>query len=150
MRPTQSLLKTGRSAWKGPYFVPFQNLRDALANHTAIMTQARSCTILPNFVGVRFLVHNGRDYLPVLVTQDMVGHKLGEFAITKKRFTFRCVTRLYVALAWLSSPADKLKSSSMTLIYSIHGEHTYRKNTCFFKVKQIQVYKTINIWMRLR
>lgn len=40
---------------------------------------------------VRFLVHNGKDYLPVLVTQDMVGHKLGEFAFTKKRFTFKCV-----------------------------------------------------------
>ncbi|KAF4611709.1 hypothetical protein D9613_004043 [Agrocybe pediades] len=81
--------KVRLESYLGPYFVPFQNLRDALANHTAIMTQARSCTILPNFVGVRFLVHNGRDYLPVLVTQDMVGHKLGEFAITKKRFTFR-------------------------------------------------------------
>ena len=36
------------------------------------------------------MVHNGKDYIPVLVTQDMVGHKLGEFAITKKRFTYRC------------------------------------------------------------
>ena len=70
MRPTQALLKSGRSAWKGeyfrarfmrnntsffflkgPYFVPFPNLREALANHTPIKTQARSCTILPNFVG---------------------------------------------------------------------------------------------------
>ncbi|KDR78108.1 hypothetical protein GALMADRAFT_65477 [Galerina marginata CBS 339.88] len=93
MRPTQILLKSGRSAWKGPYFVPFPNLRDALTNHVPIKTQARSCTILPNFVGVRFMVHNGRDYLPVLVTQDMVGHKLGEFSFTKKRFTFRCVVR---------------------------------------------------------
>ncbi|KAF8890793.1 mitochondrial ribosome small subunit component RPS19 [Gymnopilus junonius] len=91
MRPSQILLKSGRSAWKGPYFIPFQNLRDALTNHEPVKTQARSCTILPNFVGVRFLVHNGRDYTPVLVTQDMVGHKLGEFSITKKRFTFRCV-----------------------------------------------------------
>jgi hypothetical protein len=38
---------------------------------------------------IRFLVHNGKDYLPVLVTQDMVGHKLGEFAFTKKRFTYK-------------------------------------------------------------
>ncbi|PPQ70003.1 hypothetical protein CVT24_003778 [Panaeolus cyanescens] len=89
MRPTLSLLKSGRSAWKGPYFVPFANLREALANHTPIYTQARACTILPNFVGVRFMVHNGRDYLPVLVTQDMVGHKLGEFSFTKKRFTYK-------------------------------------------------------------
>jgi ribosomal protein S19 len=41
---------------------------------------------------VKFEVHNGKEYLPVLVTQDMVGHKLGEFAFTKKRFTYKCVT----------------------------------------------------------
>jgi len=89
MRPTQCLLKSGRSAWKGPYFIPFPGLREALSNHVPIKTHARACTILPNFVGVRFLVHNGKDYLPVLVTQDMVGHKLGEFAFTKKRFMFK-------------------------------------------------------------
>ncbi|KAF5353261.1 hypothetical protein D9756_007978 [Leucocoprinus leucothites] len=89
MRPTLSLLKSGRSAWKGPYFVAFPNLRDALLNHVPIETKARSCTILPSFVGVKFMVHNGKDYLPVTVTQDMVGHKLGEFAHTKKRFTYK-------------------------------------------------------------
>ncbi|KAF8809860.1 mitochondrial ribosome small subunit component RPS19 [Phlegmacium glaucopus] len=93
MRPTQALLKSGRSAWKGPYFVPFPNLREALANHTPIKTQARSCTILPNFVGIRFDVHNGKEYLPVVVTQDMVGHKLGEFSFTKKRFTYRATKK---------------------------------------------------------
>lgn len=38
---------------------------------------------------LRFMVHNGKDYLPVTITQDMVGHKLGEFAMTRKKFTFR-------------------------------------------------------------
>ncbi|KAF8728379.1 hypothetical protein AX14_006719 [Amanita brunnescens Koide BX004] len=89
MRPTLLLQKSGRSAWKGPYFVTFPNLREALTNHVPIKTQARSCTILPNFVGIRFLVHNGKDYAPVLVTQDMVGHKLGEFSHTKKRFNYK-------------------------------------------------------------
>ena len=42
-------------------------------------------------ISIRFLVHNGKDYIPVTVTQDMVGHKLGEFAITRKRFTYKCV-----------------------------------------------------------
>lgn len=37
------------------------------------------------------MVHNGKDYIPVNVTQDMVGHKLGEFAVTKKRFSYKCV-----------------------------------------------------------
>jgi ribosomal protein S19 len=45
-----------------------------------IKTQARSATILPNFVGLKFQVHNGKSYDDVLITEDMVGHKLGEFA----------------------------------------------------------------------
>lgn len=44
-----------------------------------IKTQARSATILPNFVGLRFSVHNGKIYQDVLITEDMVGRKLGEF-----------------------------------------------------------------------
>jgi len=92
--------------WAGPYFVAFPNLRDALLNHVPIETRARSCTILPSFVGwvgighvaggahwleirIRFMVYNGKEYLPVTVTQDMVGHKLGEFSHTRKRFIYR-------------------------------------------------------------
>jgi len=51
-----------------------------------IKTWSRDCTIIPDFVGVTFLVHNGRQFLRVLVTEDMVGHKLGEFSPTR---TFR-------------------------------------------------------------
>ncbi|KAF9234543.1 hypothetical protein BU15DRAFT_89946 [Melanogaster broomeanus] len=83
------ILRSGRSAWKGPYFVAFPNLKQALEDNVPIRTNARSCTILPNFVGVRFMVHNGKDYIPVVVTQDMIGHKLGEFSHTKKRFTYK-------------------------------------------------------------
>ncbi|CAH0004288.1 unnamed protein product [Clonostachys byssicola] len=49
-----------------------------------VRTQARSATILPNFVGLRFEVHNGKEYNRVLITEDMVGHKLGEFAPTRR------------------------------------------------------------------
>ncbi|MCA9120886.1 MAG: 30S ribosomal protein S19 [Planctomycetaceae bacterium] len=51
-----------------------------------IKTWARACTIVPEFVGVTFMVHNGKQHLKVFVTEDMVGHKLGEFAPTR---TFR-------------------------------------------------------------
>lgn len=51
-----------------------------------IKTWARSCTIVPEFVGATFLVHNGKNHAKVFVTEDMVGHKLGEFAPTR---TFR-------------------------------------------------------------
>ena len=51
-----------------------------------IKTWARACTIVPEFVGSTFLVHNGKNHIKVFVTEDMVGHKLGEFAPTR---TFR-------------------------------------------------------------
>nr|POE74034.1 37s ribosomal protein s19, mitochondrial [Quercus suber] len=54
-----------------------------------VRTQARSATILPNFVGLVFQVHNGKVYHDVRITEDMVGHKLGEFSPTRKRFTYK-------------------------------------------------------------
>jgi Ribosomal protein S19 len=53
---------------------------------------------LTSLCRVRFLVHNGKDYIPVAVTQDMVGHKLGEFSHTKKRFVYKCVCLAVVAI----------------------------------------------------
>jgi ribosomal protein S19 len=73
----------------GPYFAAFPNLADALKNNTPVFTKARASSILPNFVGLRFMVHNGKDYMPVQITEEMVGHKLGEFANTRKRFSYR-------------------------------------------------------------
>jgi len=76
-----------RSLKKGPYVdiklyrkVEKQNQQD---RHEPIKTWARSCTIVPEFVGHTFLVHNGKNFLPVLATEDMVGHKLGEFSLTR-------------------------------------------------------------------
>jgi len=54
-----------------------------------IRTQARSATILPNFVGLKFQIHNGKNYIDLTITEDMVGHKLGEFAPTRKQFTYK-------------------------------------------------------------
>ncbi|KXN74371.1 putative mitochondrial ribosomal protein S19 [Conidiobolus coronatus NRRL 28638] len=78
-----------RSIWKGPFFVTFPNLKKCIVDQVPIKTNARSCTIIPSFVGAKFLVHNGRHYLPVNVTEEMVGHKLGEFSITRKPFSYR-------------------------------------------------------------
>ena len=76
-----------RSLKKGPYFdlklyrkVEKLNQQD---RREPIKTWARACTIVPEFVGHTFMVHNGKNHLPVLVTEDMVGHKLGEFAPTR-------------------------------------------------------------------
>ena len=80
----------GRSTKKGP-FVDVKLLRKVekmqeKGIREPINTWARPCTIVPEVVGQTFLVHNGRMHLRVLVTEDMVGHKLGEFAPTR---TFR-------------------------------------------------------------
>ncbi|KAF4511752.1 hypothetical protein G6O67_000964 [Ophiocordyceps sinensis] len=84
MQPTRLLLK--RSVWKGPHLVPISIALPKREGGRAppVRTQARAATILPNFVGLDFEVHNGRDYLPVSISEDMVGHKLGEFAPTRK------------------------------------------------------------------
>ncbi len=80
----------GRSLKKGPFVDPKLYLKVEKLNDIGIKepikTWARSCTVVPEFVGHTFLVHNGKNHLKVLVTEEMVGHKLGEFAPTR---TFR-------------------------------------------------------------
>jgi small subunit ribosomal protein S19 len=76
-----------RSVWKGP-FVDNYLLRKAEAARAAgrndvIRTWSRRSTILPQFVGLTFGVYNGRKFIPVLISENMVGHKLGEFSPTR-------------------------------------------------------------------
>ncbi|KAH3900749.1 37S ribosomal protein S19, mitochondrial [Saccharomycodes ludwigii] len=85
MQPCIRLL--GRSAWKGPNIVPLP-IKEAMAKGSPIRTNARAATILPQFVGLKFQIHNGKEYLQVEITEDMVGNKLGEFAPTRKRFRY--------------------------------------------------------------
>ncbi len=79
-----------RSVKKGPYVAPKLLARVQKMNETGekivLKTWSRSSTIFPDFVGHTFAVHDGRKHVPVYVTEDMVGHKLGEFAPTR---TFR-------------------------------------------------------------
>ena len=76
-----------RSVKKGPYVDA--NVAKKVAamaksgKKDAIKTWARACTVTPDFVGHTFMVHNGRTHLRVHITEDMVGHKLGEFAPTR-------------------------------------------------------------------
>jgi small subunit ribosomal protein S19 len=80
----------GRSLKKGPYVDPrlyqkVERLNEG-SSKREIKTWARGCTIVPEFVGHTFLVHNGKLHQKVFVTEEMVGHKLGEFSPTR---TFR-------------------------------------------------------------
>ena len=76
-----------RSTWKGPFIdISLQKKVDTMnkANKkTVIKTWSRRSTIVPDMVGHTFAVHNGRKFIPVYVTENMVGHKLGEFALTR-------------------------------------------------------------------
>jgi len=79
-----------RSSKKGPYvdeklIAKVKKAQDT-GDRKPIKTWSRSCSISPEFVGVNFSVHNGKDFIGVFVSENMVGHKLGEFAPTR---TFR-------------------------------------------------------------
>ena len=80
----------GRSVKKGPYvdekLLMKVQKQESTGNRDPIRTWARSCTIIPDFINHAFLVHNGKQFMKVFITEDMVGHKLGEFAPSR---TFR-------------------------------------------------------------
>ena len=77
----------GRSIKKGPFVQPvlLKRVKEmyAAGEKRVLKTWSRSSTIFPDFVGHTFAVHDGRKHVPVYVTEDMVGHKLGEFAPTR-------------------------------------------------------------------
>jgi small subunit ribosomal protein S19 len=76
-----------RSVWKGPYVDAYLLKKADTARNsgrnTIIQTWSRRSTILPQFVGLTFGVYNGKKHIPVIVTEEMIGHKFGEFAPTR-------------------------------------------------------------------
>lgn len=79
-----------RSSRKGPYIdlklLEKVEKQKASGARQPIKTWARACTVVPEFIGHTFSVHNGRTFIQVFITDNMVGHKLGEFSVTR-RFT---------------------------------------------------------------
>jgi len=76
-----------RSVWKGPFveesLIKKVDLQKKETNRKPIKTWSRKSTIIPDFVGCSFLIYNGKKFIPLTVSEDMVGHKLGEFAPTR-------------------------------------------------------------------
>ena len=76
-----------RAIWKGPFVDGYllKKVQEAskTGSRTAIKTWSRRSTILPQFVGLNFAVHNGKKFIPVFITEEMVGQKLGEYAPTR-------------------------------------------------------------------
>lgn len=81
-----------RSSWKGPFVsCKLDNLSHK--NKLILKTKSRNSSIVPNFVGKTFQVYNGKKFVKIIVNEDMIGHKLGEFASTRKSFSFKKVKK---------------------------------------------------------
>lgn len=76
-----------RSIWKGPFIDHhlLKKVDDTLVQNSKkpIKTWSRRSVIIPNMIGITIAVHNGRQHVPVMISENMVGHKLGEFALTR-------------------------------------------------------------------
>ena len=97
-----------RSVWKGPFVHPsllkkIDKLKD-VPNKKPIKTWSRNSTIIPDFVGHSFMIHNGRTFIPITISEEMVGHKLGEFAPTR---TFKGHTPADKKAAAVATPSTE-------------------------------------------
>ena len=77
-----------RSKWKGP-FVSNNLLSKTIKNKKEIITKSRNSTILPSFLGKSFKIYNGKIFHKILITEKMIGYKLGEFSPTRKKFFYK-------------------------------------------------------------
>ena len=79
-----------RSVWKGPFveesLIKKVDRQKKETNKKPIKTWSRKSTIIPDFVGISFLIYNGKKFIPLTVSEEMVGHKFGEFAPTRQFF----------------------------------------------------------------
>ena len=77
-----------RAVWKGPFveesLIEKVEKQKNVTNKKPIKTWSRKSTIIPDFVGTSFLIYNGKKFIPITISEDMVGHKLGEFAPTRQ------------------------------------------------------------------
>lgn len=79
-----------RSKWKGPYIEPNIIKQIKSLNKKKLFPKiSRNSTIIPKFIGLKFNVHTGKNYLEVLVSKEMVGCKFGEFSLTRSKFVFK-------------------------------------------------------------
>jgi len=77
-----------RSVWKGPFVDPSLikkvDIQKNKGISAPIKTWSRKSTIIPEFIGISFLIHNGKKFIPIKISEEMVGHKLGEFSPTRQ------------------------------------------------------------------
>jgi len=82
---------TNRSVWKGPFFYPnfISSIKESKNIKKIFKTTSRTSMILPFLVGKTVRVHNGKSFVPIKITEEMVGFKLGEFVVTRVRHLFK-------------------------------------------------------------
>ena len=117
-----------RGVWKGPFVHPSLLKKvDRLKDQTKkpIKTWSRNSTIIPEFVGHSFLIHNGKTFIPITISEEMVGHKLGEFSPTRK-FVAHTSADKTAAQAVIQSPA-KAPSGTATPAASPGAIQTEKK-----------------------
>tara|TARA_B100001179_G_C18276990_1_gene269340 strand:- start:99 stop:443 length:345 start_codon:yes stop_codon:yes gene_type:complete len=107
-----------RSVWKGPFVDPnlikkVEKLKDK-TNKSPIKTWSRRSTIIPEFVGHSFLIHNGKKFIPIKISEDMVGHKLGEFSPTRQFSGHTPADKKAAQTAAIEGTAKTVKSSEGT------------------------------------
>ena len=104
-----------RSVWKGPFVDPslikkVENLKNQ-SNKSPIKTWSRKSTIIPEFIGVSFLIYNGKKFIPIKISEEMVGHKLGEFSPTRQ-FSGHTPADKKAAQEAEAASKDKIKTAS--------------------------------------
>jgi len=103
-----------RSIWKGPFVDPsllkkVEKLKSQ-TKPTPIKTWSRKSTIIPEFIGVSFLIYNGRKFIPIKISEEMVGHKLGEFSPTRTFHSHTPADKKAAQMAQVSGSLTKSKS----------------------------------------
>ena len=104
-----------RSVWKGPFVDPslikkVEKLKNQ-SNPTPIKTWSRKSTIIPEFVGISFLIYNGKKFIPIKISEEMVGHKLGEFSPTRQFSGHTPADKKAAQEASTAGPASTAKSA---------------------------------------
>ena len=105
-----------RSVWKGPFveesLIKKVDKQKDNPSKKPIKTWSRKSTIIPDFVGISFLIYNGKKFIPITVSEDMVGHKFGEFAPTRQFFGHTPADKKAAQTEGASKPAPAGTSSS--------------------------------------
>ena len=117
-----------RSVWKGPFVDPsllkkVEKLKSQ-SKPTPIKTWSRKSTIIPEFVGVSFLIYNGKKFIPIKISEEMVGHKLGEFSPTRQ---FHGHTPADKKAAQVEAQSSSLATKSTTAPKPKEGSSNERK-----------------------